>query len=743
MDNVIKNDQTMLVASGLSLVESVDRAADAIGTYFTKNWKLIVGFSLTLPLLHLVSYVFPEALSGTVDLLVELILVDVTGALNNIQLHHLVTTLIIFLASLVFGRDEYSFLCQAASLLTWLMLAAYLATFLWPPLVYLLALLWLYGYCTEPTGQDERDGQEGQEVSPGVIQQDTRIKSVLVSFLGRLGLLGVTGQDEPDSLEREERRASEGGGGGTGGGPTTSTPVRDPVRDLTPDSQRLSRVLNLETNKVLPPSETPKLLHPGVSKLQKQHGIVRPNLSGIVQPGATPVGGNTPKSRVLGRSYVYRLKRRSSIHRFGTDSWTYIRWAIWCCLLLQLWLRPALAHLLPAPIAYYLVKKTANWTGVTRVIYSRVSLVREIVRELLEERHHLFFPPPLLFVLKVSYSVERALLRCLSKYLDAIVTSVMLGSVVLGITVAGIFISFQVYAESVYIVQSVATLTSTLNMTDSYIFNKLNTSLTDSGFDTMENVVEGAFNYGRDWISRTLQQTLADADGSAKTDLELKILELWDRSYQYWLTDHRTAGASQAVQQEFSSSLGELLKQLYNSSNIFTISAMQTFIQNNMGTLTSIMEQVWSLTKGNIGFFFDTVLGIMRVILHSGSGVVNFFFSIFVYLTALFYLLSNSADTYIPMEVISQHSIFQISGVGATIQKAVNSVFLITIKMSTFYLLWTYITHVLFSASIVVLPILASSFIGKDQSREGKLARNYFSLFETLNIKIPPLPSLL
>ena len=63
------------------------------------------------------------------------------------------------------------------------------------------------------------------------------------------------------------------------------------------------------------------------------------------------------------------------------------------------------------------------------------------------------------------------------------------------------------------------------------------------------------------------------------------------------------------------------------------------------------------------------------------------------------------------MEVISQYSIFQISGVGSSIQKAINSVFLITIKMSVFYLLWTYITHVVFDASIVVLPILFSSFI--------------------------------
>ena len=114
---------------------------------------------------------------------------------------------------------------------------------------------------------------------------------------------------------------------------------------------------------------------------------------------------------------------------------------------------------------------------------------------------------------------------------------------------------------------------------------------------------------------------------------------------------------------------------------------------------------------GNIGFMTDTCLGVVRIILHSGSGVVNFVFGIFIYLTALFYLLSNSLDSYIPLEIISQYSIFQISGVGAAIQKAVNSVFLITIKMSLFYLLWTYITHVMFDASIVVLPMLFSSFI--------------------------------
>ena len=267
-------------------------------------------------------------------------------------------------------------------------------------------------------------------------------------------------------------------------------------------------------------------------------------------------------------------------------------------------------------------------------------------------------------------------------------------------------LSFQVYSESVYVVQSLASITSTLNVSDSYIFAKLNDSFAGTGYDSMDNVVDGAYNYSRDWISQTLRQSLADADGNARRDLEYKVLELWDKSYQYWVQDNRKTS-----DQDMAQGLGELMTQLYSTTNVFNVSAIQTFVHNNMGTLTSISEQVWSLFKGNIGFMADTCLGMVRIILHSGTGVINFFFGVFIYLTALFYLLSNSLDSYIPLEVISQYSIFQISGVGAAIQKAVNSVFLITIKMSMFYLLWTYITHVLFSASIVVLPMLFSSFI--------------------------------
>ena len=95
---------------------------------------------------------------------------------------------------------------------------------------------------------------------------------------------------------------------------------------------------------------------------------------------------------------------------------------------------------------------------------------------------------------------------------------------------------------------------------------------------------------------------------------------------------------------------------------------MQTFVKENMGTLTSIMETSWTLFKGNIGFLFDTLLGIVKIFFYGGTGFVNFIFGIVIYLTALFYLLSNSGNTYIPMDLVTPITLFQISGVGSSIQ---------------------------------------------------------------------------
>merc|ERR1712240_778495 len=98
-------------------------------------------------------------------------------------------------------------------------------------------------------------------------------------------------------------------------------------------------------------------------------------------------------------------------------------------------------------------------------------------------------------------------------------------------------------------------------------------------FSSMENVVDGAYNLGRDWISSTLQRSLSEADADVRADLETKVLELWDRSYQYWVltsvtTDQRPGPT--VSKEAITNSVGEVLDKLLTSrihANIFNCNA--------------------------------------------------------------------------------------------------------------------------------------------------------------------------
>ena len=130
-----------------------------------------------------------------------------------------------------------------------------------------------------------------------------------------------------------------------------------------------------------------------------------------------------------------------------------------------------------------------------------------------------------------------------------------------------------------------------------------------------------------------------------------------------------------------------------------------------MGTLLTILDQGWSLLKGNLGFALTVISEILRVIFHSGSGMVNFLLSVIVYFTALFYLLSSDNKVYKPVEVMTRFSVMLVGSCANDLNKAINSVFTVTFKMATFYGLWTYLTHTIFNASIITLPVLISTFL--------------------------------
>lgn len=53
--------------------------------------------------------------------------------------------------------------------------------------------------------------------------------------------------------------------------------------------------------------------------------------------------------------------------------------------------------------------------------------------------------------------------------------------------------------------------------------------------DSLDNVIENAYEYGRTGIETYVDQFLKDADKEQRRKLKQQILIIWDRVIQYWM----------------------------------------------------------------------------------------------------------------------------------------------------------------------------------------------------------------
>ena len=140
------------------------------------------------------------------------------------------------------------------------------------------------------------------------------------------------------------------------------------------------------------------------------------------------------------------------------ESTSYIRTVFWCCICLQLFIHPSLLHLLPIPIIYTLIKKLWSKFGskLTDLLNNHSSLIQEFFKK----RKEAFFPNPVRYVASELYKIERECLKTLPKFLDTLVTILLILIMIVGLILAIAFISVQMYSETVYIVQTSGKLVS-------------------------------------------------------------------------------------------------------------------------------------------------------------------------------------------------------------------------------------------------------------------------------------------
>lgn len=91
--------------------------------------------------------------------------------------------------------------------------------------------------------------------------------------------------------------------------------------------------------------------------------------------------------------------------------------------------------------------------------------------------------------------------------------------------------------------------------------------LTPAGMvDSLDNIIENAYEYGRTGIETYVDQFLKDADKEQRGKLKQQILIIWDRVIQYWMDrkNYKAQGPSVSPV-AITDSIGEIV---YNEGNL-------------------------------------------------------------------------------------------------------------------------------------------------------------------------------
>lgn len=116
-----------------------------------------------------------------------------------------------------------------------------------------------------------------------------------------------------------------------------------------------------------------------------------------------------------------------------------------------------------------------------------------------------------------------------------------------------------------------------------------------------------------------------DSEKSAK--LENQILELWDRVYQAWMSSNDENGPK-VTQAAVETSWNAFLDDIKKSPEMLNVNGLVEFLKQNVGTLMSLLESVWSIVKGNISLVLGSFSAFLSVIFGGGTAVLNFILNV-------------------------------------------------------------------------------------------------------------------
>lgn len=316
-------------------------------------------------------------------------------------------------------------------------------------------------------------------------------------------------------------------------------------------------------------------------------------------------------------------------------------------------------------------------------------------------------------------------------YIDTISSACVIGFVGIIVVLTALYLSFQIYSESIYLIERVSIAANTLNQNNPELRTWLPAWL-DVLHGLLDGAVKNAYYHGREWIRNSTRQLLTNA--AVDTDefnttqsslIEKQMVEFWDRAYAMWLKNRPNATASLENTSLKAHHHPYDWDRLLDAFQSLDFALCTKIFKQNWNTLVSVMDSVMIVLKGNLNLFFGVATATLSLVIGGGNVIMNFIIDLIIFTTALFYLLCASEDQYKPIELIKNlmpraepSIVLKAKGLKSrtefinSVDESISAVFTASLKMMVFHGLSTWLLHRLFELEVVYIPSVISALFG-------------------------------
>ncbi|XP_069161260.1 transmembrane protein 245 isoform X5 [Procambarus clarkii] len=719
----------------------LDTISEVVGRFVVRHVRSVVMVTVILPVVYIIIHHTPEVLTSFAYATFSCLCYFITAVVSIVTTNGYIALALVlgYLGAVMFcWSGKTADVLGRLSLVVWLVAAAGVAG-LWPagsvPVFLILCLLLVAGLCTEVLDVHaalKSSKEEGaslleaavlvclrsdrlQELSALPLENtpDNHEKSTSLSPVAEESVNDVGEHSSDSQLSTiPEISAASSIKQDSGGSAADTDTIQD--NEEKPTDGDSSGALQDQVEK--------EELASSSDKAQDEEKLQAPAKDLYLTPMV-----DTPRPRVLLSSGV--PSRATSSHtltsldgstsRISSDdengSNIYLKGVFVACILVELWQHNYLLPLLPLAIIYYFVKKIASrylaWSLENgNAVSTIISTARSNVAAFAEARRAAFFPPPVKGVAKLLVRSDHHLVVALSTAVDAIVSLLLILAVIFFAVTASVFLAVQIQGESMALV----TLGSQV-INSTVVNNPQFLALLPEGLgEVMSSALDEGYLYGREWIASMVRGMLGETDEDKAIQLEKQVVELWDRIYQAWVAAHPLPPArgpvvtSEAVAMTFDS----LVEGLRKTPGVVSFTFVSEVIRDNLGTVVSVLESVWSILLGNLSLAMSALTAAASLLLGGSLSLLNALISVVIFMSSLFYVLSASDCVYKPVAILANLAPGQMNHLGKAVEDAVNGVFIASLKMGAFYGMWTWLLHSLFSTNIVYIPSVLGAVFG-------------------------------